>query len=140
MGPWQTLAVIVAGWMSRQQQQVIEYLREENRVLREKLGKRRVLLNDDQRRWLAVKAIAADSPSRAELYRRHQLGRLAAQGGGQALDSLDPHRPLAALDQADVRAMKPGGIREGLLGQTAVLPGLPDPTAEHDGVIAARHA
>ncbi len=48
--------MIVAGWMSRQQQQVIEYLREENRVLREKVGKKRVLLHDDQRRRLAVKA------------------------------------------------------------------------------------
>ena len=56
MAPWYLLAVIVAGWMSRQQQQVIEYLREENRVLREKLGKKRVLLNDDQRRRLAAKA------------------------------------------------------------------------------------
>ena len=55
MAPWQLLAMIVAGWMSRQQQQVVEYLREENRVLREKLGKKRVLLNDDQRRRLAVK-------------------------------------------------------------------------------------
>jgi len=34
---------------------VIEYLRAENRVLREKLGKKRILLNDDQRRRLAVK-------------------------------------------------------------------------------------
>ena len=54
--PWQLLSVIVAGWMSRQQQQVIDYLREENRVLREKLGVKRVRLNDDQRRRLAVKA------------------------------------------------------------------------------------
>ena len=34
----------------------IDYLREENRVLREKLGKKRVWLNDDQRRRLAAKA------------------------------------------------------------------------------------
>ena len=33
----------------------IEYLLTENQVLREKLGKRRILLNDDQRRRLAVK-------------------------------------------------------------------------------------
>ncbi len=32
-----------------------EYLLTENRVLREKLGKKRILLNDDQRRRLAVK-------------------------------------------------------------------------------------
>ncbi len=52
--PWQLLLVILAGWMSRQQQQVIEYLRTENQVLKEKLGKKRVLLTDDQRRRLAV--------------------------------------------------------------------------------------
>ena len=52
--PWQLLLVIVAGWMSRQQQEVIEYLRTENQVLKEKLGKNRILLTDDQRRRLAV--------------------------------------------------------------------------------------
>ena len=35
---------------------MIEYLREENRVLRDQLGHRRVRLNDDQRRRLAAKA------------------------------------------------------------------------------------
>ena len=38
-----------------QQQELIEYLRAENQVLKEKLGKKRILLNDDQRRRLAVK-------------------------------------------------------------------------------------
>ena len=54
--PWQLLLVILAGWVNRRQQQVIEYLRTENRVLKEKLGKRRILFNDNQRRRLAVKA------------------------------------------------------------------------------------
>ena len=49
------LAIVVAGWMSRQQQEAIDYLREENRVLRQKLGVEQVRLNDDQRRRLAVK-------------------------------------------------------------------------------------
>jgi hypothetical protein len=40
----------------RGQQQVIEYLLEENRVLREKLGGRRLRLTDAQRRRLAVRA------------------------------------------------------------------------------------
>ncbi|MBU0618352.1 MAG: integrase core domain-containing protein [Planctomycetes bacterium] len=53
--PWQFLLMILAGWVNRQQQQVIDYLRTENRVLKEKLGRRRILLNDDQRRRLAVK-------------------------------------------------------------------------------------
>ena len=42
--------------MNQQQQFAIDYLREENRVLREQLGGRRVRLNDDQRRRLAAKA------------------------------------------------------------------------------------
>ena len=54
--PWQLLLVVLAGWINREQQRVIEYLRAENAVLREKLGKKRILLTDDQRRRLAVKA------------------------------------------------------------------------------------
>ena len=53
--PWQLFFLILAGWVNRQQQSVIDYLRTENQVLREKLGKKRILLNDDQRRRLAVK-------------------------------------------------------------------------------------
>ena len=52
--PWQLLLVVLAGCLNRQQQQVIEYLRTENQVLKEKLGKKRILLTDDQRRRLAV--------------------------------------------------------------------------------------
>jgi hypothetical protein len=51
--PWQLLLAILAGWVNRQQQDVIECLRTENQVLKEKLGKRRILLSDDQRRRLA---------------------------------------------------------------------------------------
>ena len=52
--PWQFYMVILSGWMNRQQQEVIAYLRMENQVLKEKLGKKRILLNDDQRRRLAT--------------------------------------------------------------------------------------
>ena len=53
--PWQLLLVILAGWVNRRQQDAIAYLWTENRILREKLGTKRVLLNDEQRRRLAVK-------------------------------------------------------------------------------------
>ncbi len=56
--PWQLMLMILAGWMSRRQRQLIDYLRAENQVLREQLGGRRLLLNDRQRRLLAVKAKA----------------------------------------------------------------------------------
>ncbi|WP_145312690.1 helix-turn-helix domain-containing protein [Gimesia fumaroli] len=53
--PWQLFVIIIAGWVNKQQQDVIEYLRTESQVLKEKHGKKRILLNDDQRRRLAVK-------------------------------------------------------------------------------------
>ena len=53
--PWQFLLVVLAGWVNHRQQEVIEYLTTENRVLKEKLGGKRILLNNDQRRRLAVK-------------------------------------------------------------------------------------
>ncbi|MGK0224455.1 MAG: hypothetical protein ACI9ON_003708 [Limisphaerales bacterium] len=51
----QILATMIAGWLNEQQQLAIEYLKEENRVLREQLGDKRILLNDNQRRSSAVK-------------------------------------------------------------------------------------
>src|ERR1700687_3391564 len=54
--PFRFVLIAVAGWMNQRQLQMIDYLREENRVLREQLGGRRVRLNDDQRRRLATRA------------------------------------------------------------------------------------
>ena len=56
--PWYLLVMALASWLNQQQQAAIEYLREENRVLREKLGKKQILLSDDQRRRLAVRGKA----------------------------------------------------------------------------------
>ena len=52
------LLLVVAGWVNRQQQDVIDYLREENRVLRAGLRGKRLRLSDEDRRRLAVKAQA----------------------------------------------------------------------------------
>jgi putative transposase len=56
LDPFRFVVIAVAGWMNQHQLQIIEYLREENRVLRGQLGGRRVRFNDDQRRRLASKA------------------------------------------------------------------------------------
>jgi putative transposase len=53
--PCNLLLVSLAGWINRHQQNVIEYLRTENQVLQEKIGKKRILLDDSQRRRLALK-------------------------------------------------------------------------------------
>jgi len=53
LDPFRFVLIAVAGWMNQRQLEIIDYLREENRVLREQLGGLRVQLNDDQRRRLA---------------------------------------------------------------------------------------
>ncbi len=53
--PLHFVLLMLAGWVNRHQEDVIEYLKEENRVLRQQLGLRRLDLSDDQRRRLAVK-------------------------------------------------------------------------------------
>jgi hypothetical protein len=50
--------VMFAGWVNRHQLDVIEYLQEENRVLKERLGGRRIRFTDPERRLLARKARA----------------------------------------------------------------------------------
>jgi putative transposase len=50
------LIAMLAGWLQRHQQQVIAYLQEENRVLKAKLGGRRLRLTDTERRRLAALA------------------------------------------------------------------------------------
>jgi putative transposase len=54
LDPFSFLVVSVAGWISQRQQQVIEYLIEENRVLREQIGNRRMRFTDKQRCRLAA--------------------------------------------------------------------------------------
>ena len=53
--PFEFVVIAVAEWMNQRQRDVIDYLREENCVLREQLGKRRLRFTDDQRRRLAVR-------------------------------------------------------------------------------------
>ncbi|MHC4759085.1 MAG: integrase core domain-containing protein [Planctomycetota bacterium] len=56
--PMTMLLMMLAGWINRQQEEVIAYLKAENSILREELlkarGGKRILLNDNQRRRLAI--------------------------------------------------------------------------------------
>src|SRR6187402_1268442 len=56
LDPFRFLLIAVAGWMNQHQLIAIDYLREENRILREQLAGRRLRFTDDQRRRLATKA------------------------------------------------------------------------------------
>ena len=63
----QFLLLVLAGWVNRQQQDVIDYLQEENRVLRAGLRGKRLRLSDDDRRRLAVKAQALGREALAQI-------------------------------------------------------------------------
>jgi transposase InsO family protein len=56
LNPFSFFLACLAGWLNQHQQIVIDYLTEENRVLREQIGHRRLHFTDDQRRRLAVRA------------------------------------------------------------------------------------
>jgi putative transposase len=48
------LISLLAGWLNQEQQQIVEYLQEENRILKEQLGGR-LRFTDEQRCRLAAK-------------------------------------------------------------------------------------
>jgi hypothetical protein len=53
--PWQLFFLILASWVNRRQQEMIEFYRAELEAMMKAQGKKRILLTDDQRRLLAVK-------------------------------------------------------------------------------------
>ena len=54
--PFHLLVIALASWLNRQQQMVIDYLIEENRVLKEQVEGQRLRFTDEQRMRLAMKA------------------------------------------------------------------------------------
>ncbi len=100
--PWHLMVLYLASWINRQQQEVIEYLRTENQVLKEKLGEQRILLNDDQRRRLAAKG---------KILGRKLLDEIGTLFTPDTI--LRWHRQLVAKkwDYSDRKANKPGRPR-----------------------------
>ena len=54
--PWHILLAVLCGLLNQRQQQIIEFQNAQIEALLKKLGRKRLLLDDDQRRLLAVKA------------------------------------------------------------------------------------
>jgi len=65
--PWQLFFLILSGWVNRQQQEIIEFQNAEIQALMDKMGRKRILLTDDQRRVLAVKGKALGRKTMMEL-------------------------------------------------------------------------
>ena len=107
--PWQIFVVAAAGWISRHQDAVIEYLREENRVLKQQLGGRRLRLTNAQRRRLAEKGKALGYRMLSEvativtpdtILRWHR--RLIAKKWDHSWRRRDPGRPPVMKEIADL--------------------------------------
>ena len=65
--PWHLLLVSLSALVNQRQQQIIEFQNAEIEALLKKLGSKRVLLTDDQRRLLAVKGKALGRKALTEL-------------------------------------------------------------------------
>ena len=75
--PLQFVLAVLAGWLNEHQAHVVDYLREENRLLKQQLHGRRLRLSDDERRRLAAEGVL--------------LGRkLLAQPGARSPDAAMP--------------------------------------------------
>ena len=53
--PWQFLFVVFCGWVHQRQTEIIEFQNAQLSAVLQQLGRKRILLTDDQRRLLAVK-------------------------------------------------------------------------------------
>jgi putative transposase len=91
------LVVCLAGWLTQQQNDIIDFLMEENRTLHDLLGKQRPRLNDQQRRRLAAKAKPIS---------RKVLERICSLVTPDTLRRW--HRSLIARKYDGSRARKPG--------------------------------
>ena len=87
--PMHFLVVVFAGWLNRQQQAVIEYLKTENEILKSQLKGRRLRLTDEERRRLAVKGRALGRKVLAEGRVHRDAGHhsgMASPAGGFEVD------------------------------------------------------
>jgi hypothetical protein len=96
----QFLLILVAGWLQRQQAATIDYLKAENRMLRARLGGRRIVFTDAERRQLADKARAIGRKA------LHELGTIVTP---ETL--LRWHRELVARKWTFVEKRSPGRPR-----------------------------
>jgi hypothetical protein len=105
--PLQVLLVTLAGWVNRHQQHVIEYLVEENRVLKAQVKGRRLRLTDDQRRRFAAKGrrlgrrvlrqvATIVTPDTTARFSRTSARRVPALGRGMRLATTSERRRTIA--------------------------------------------
>jgi hypothetical protein len=86
--PLAFLLLLISGWVNRQQQAVIDYLLEENRILRAAHASRRVRLTDDQRRLCSANSLASAFQSRHAAWRARRYSWCRPPRIGVAITSV----------------------------------------------------
>jgi putative transposase len=130
LAPLQFLIYLVASWLARQQGEAIEYLRAENRVLRSRLGAKRLRLTDAERGLLAEKGrplgrrrlAEVASLARPETILRWYRERVAAKYDGSCA-RLGAGRPRSPSDRVEqLLTMARENPSWGALGPCPALP------------------
>lgn len=98
LAPLQFLVLVVAGWIQREQAHRLDFLLAENRVLRARLGARRLRLTDRERRLLAEMGRAVG---------RRLLDGLSSLATPETILRSSPHVPRVPSGDANSLA---GGI------------------------------
>ena len=94
--------MVFAGWLNRQQQAAIEYLKAENEILKSQLQSRRLRLTDEERRRLAVKREGVGAEIADRVRESRDAGddsRVAPEAGGAEMD-IPPPKRWAPIDFA----------------------------------------
>jgi len=99
---------MLAGWMTREQQHVVAYLREENQVLREMLGNRRLRFTPQQRDRLALAAQRVERTVLLELgplVTPDSLRRWFRQWAARKYDGSGARRPGRSCEPRAIREL-----------------------------------
>ena len=135
---WVHVVAVLSAMMDERHRRAVEYLKEENRVLRERLGEKRVRLTNAQRRRLAVKAKALGRKALGEItdlfspdtilgwYRKlvaQKYDGSANRKGGRPKVSGEIIDLVVRL--ANLCGIHCGGLRAGQIVTTGSLMGLP---------------
>ncbi len=97
------MVAVLAGWLNEKQQRAVEFLREENRVRQQQLGKERLRLTDDQRRPSAASSDfrALDGPSqhgellaKCDVLEREISTPLQSRAKYDEDEAKEDHRPI----------------------------------------------
>ncbi len=94
--PWQILMACLCGLVNERQQQIIEFQNAQIQALLKQHGRKRLLLNDDQRRLLAAKAHAIGRKALLQLttiFTPDTILRWHRELVAQKFDSSDKRQP-----------------------------------------------